>query len=49
MYDIKRAIQYDKWLTDYDGYLDDQYQKQLDDEQQQWEENNEKHSDMPKL
>lgn len=42
LYDREREIMYDRWLTDYDGYLDDQYQKQLDDERQQWEEENDK-------
>ena len=27
----------DSWFQDYDGYLDDQYQKQNDEEREQYE------------
>jgi len=38
MYDRERSVIYDRYLTDYDGYLDDQWQKQEEEEKQQWEE-----------
>lgn len=38
MYDREREVMYDRYLTDYDGYLDDQWQKQEEEEKQQWEE-----------
>ena len=28
----------DRWLQDYDGYLDEQYQQQIDLEKEAWEE-----------
>ena len=40
MYDREREKMYDSWLTDHDKYLDDQWQKQQDEEQQQWENDN---------
>ena len=40
MYDKKREKLYDNWLTDIDKYLDEQWQRQDEEERQQWEEEN---------
>lgn len=41
MYDKDREKLYDNWLTDIDKYLDDQWQKQEEEERQQWEQDHE--------
>jgi len=38
MYDREREKMYDHYINDYDGYLDDQWQRQQEQEQQQQEE-----------
>jgi len=38
IYDRKREVMYDRYLTDYDGYLDKKKKKQEEEEKQQWEE-----------